>query len=81
MISVVHSSVRAIVVNLEIEYIKKARGNLIAKGRASPPNNINSSVTSIAEAEIKDAEGDIVANMKVHWRLSPKETLIRKGDE
>ena len=81
MISAVPSSVRAIVVNLEIEYIKKARGSLIAAGSAAPPGNISSSVTSIAEAEITDADGDVVALMKVHWRLSPKETLIRKGDE
>lgn len=81
MISAVPSSVRAIVVKLEIEYIKKARGSLVAEGRANPPAVINTSVTRIAEAEIKDAEGDVVALMKVHWRLSPKETLIRKGDE
>jgi acyl-coenzyme A thioesterase PaaI-like protein len=81
MISAVPSSIRAIVVNLEIEYLKKARGSLIAEGRATPPDNITSSITSIVEAEIKDAEGDVVALMKVHWRLSPKETLLRKGDE
>ncbi len=81
MISAVPSSVRAIVVKLDIEYLKKARGRLTAEGRATPPEDITSSITSIAEAEINDAEGDLVARMKVHWRLSPKETLIRKGDE
>ncbi len=81
MISALPSSVRAIVVNLDIEYVKKARGNLLAEGRVTPPGNITSSVTCIAEAEITNTEGDVVARMKVHWRLSPKETLIRKGDE
>lgn len=81
MISAAPSLARAIVVKLEIEYIKKARGSLIAEGRAAPPEVITSSITSIAEAEIRDAENDVVARVKVHWRLSPKETLIRNGDE
>ncbi len=73
MISAVPANTRAIVVNLEIEYIKKARGRLIAEGSATPPDIISDSVNSLAIADIKDAEGDIVSKVKVHWRLSPKE--------
>jgi acyl-coenzyme A thioesterase PaaI-like protein len=73
MISAVPANTRAIVVNLEIEYLKKARGKLIAEGSATPPKIITESVNSLALAEIKDAEGDIVSRVKVHWRLSPKE--------
>jgi acyl-coenzyme A thioesterase PaaI-like protein len=72
MISAIPSNIRAIVVNLEIEYLKKARGRLIAEGSAEPPENITESVNSIALAKIKDADGDTVASVKVHWRLSPK---------
>ena len=76
MISAINSDTRAIVVNLEIEYIKKARGRLIATGTASPPSEINEPIDSVALAEIKDAEGDVVSNVKVHWRLSPKEPKV-----
>ena len=73
MISAVPANTRAIVVNLDIEYIKKARGRLIAEGSATPPASITESINSLALAEIKDAEGDTVSRVKVHWRLSPKE--------
>lgn len=73
MISAVPPNTRAIVVNLEIEYLKKARGRLIATGSATPPESISESINSLALAEIKDTEGDIVSRVKVHWRLSPKE--------
>lgn len=73
MISAVPPNTRAIVVNLEIEYLKKARGRLIATGSATPPESISESINSLALAEIKDTEGDTVSRVKVHWRLSPKE--------
>ena len=73
MISAIPPNTRAIVVNLEIEYLKKARGRLIAEGSATPPESITESINNLALAEIKDAEGDTVSRVKVHWRLSPKE--------
>lgn len=73
MISAIPDNTRAIVVNLDIEYIKKARGRLIAEGSATPPERITESVNSLALAEIRDADGDTVSRVKVHWRLSPEE--------
>ena len=75
MISAINSDTRAIVVNLEIEYLKKARGRLIATGTATPPQEITESLDSLALADITDAEGNIVSRVKVHWRLSPKESI------
>lgn len=72
MISALPPNTRAIVVNLEIEYLKKARGRLLATGSASPPESISDAVDSVALADIRDQEGDIVSRVKVHWRLSPK---------
>ncbi len=71
MMSCISSSTKAIVVNLEIEYLKKARGRLIAEGHANPPENITEKTTTIVEAVIKDADGDVVSRLKVHWLLSP----------
>lgn len=75
MISAVNSDTRAIVVNLEIEYLKKARGRLIAIGTATPPKEINQPIDSIALANITDSEGNTVSRVKVRWRLSPKESM------
>jgi len=71
MFSKVSNDIRAIVVDLEIKYLKKARGRLIATGKANPPDEINESTKSIVYAEIKDSDGDIVATVNVHWLLSP----------
>jgi len=75
MISAIPVDTRAIVVNLDIEYLKKARGRLIAEGSATPPVSITESVSSLALAEIRDADGDTVSRVKVHWRLSPKKEI------
>ena len=74
MFSKVSNSTRAIVVDLDIKYLKKARGRLIATGTATPPVIIDSPTRSIVEAEIKDSSGDIVATINVHWLLSPPVT-------
>lgn len=81
MFSIVSNSTRAIVVDLEIKYIKKARGRLIAMGIANPPNIIDSPITSIVSAEIKDASGDVVATLRVDWLLSPpaEKVNLNKG--
>ncbi|KAG1663406.1 Dihydropteroate synthase [Nymphon striatum] len=71
MMSCISTSTKAIVINLEIEYLKKARGRLVAEGHANPPANVTEKTTTIVDAEIKDAEGDVVSRLKVHWLLSP----------
>lgn len=79
MISAVPANTRTIVVKYEIEYHKKARGLLMAEGRAKPPASVTQSVNSLATAEIKDADGDIVASIKVSWRLSPAQDTTTKA--
>lgn len=71
MMSCISLSTKAIVVNLEIEYLKKARGRLIAEGRANPPVTITDKTITIVDAVIKDTEGDVVSRLKVHWLLAP----------
>lgn len=73
MVTAVPSGTRTIVTNLEIEYLKKARGQLFAEGRASPPQKITESIENLAYADISDEAGDVVARVKVLWRLSPSE--------
>lgn len=73
MIAALPKDVKAIVVRLEIEYLKKARGTLTATGSASPARNITAESDALACCEIHDADGDIVAKVSAHWRLRPAE--------
>lgn len=65
-------AVRGIVLGLEVEYTKKARGLLVAEARVDPPavtEALDHEVTSV----VTDAAGDRVATVRVRWRLAPDE--------
>ena len=62
--------VRGIVTRLEVEYLKKARGTLLAEARVTPPN-VTEATDTVVMAEIRDASGDPVARVHARWRLSP----------
>lgn len=62
--------VRGIVVGLSVEYLKKARGRLVAEARVDVPE-ITSPLEQLVVAEIKDGAGDLVARVTVTWLLSP----------
>jgi acyl-coenzyme A thioesterase PaaI-like protein len=60
--------VRGIPVSLTIDFIKKARGTLVCEGRAEIPKVDGPTDTEVT-AEIRDAAGDVVAIVRVIWRL------------
>ncbi len=71
---------RGIVKGLSIEYLKKARGRLVAHCDADPPkDNAERDVTVVAH--IMDADGDEVATVSVNWRVGPvtKKTAVQGG--
>jgi acyl-coenzyme A thioesterase PaaI-like protein len=72
MMAGLDATVRGIVTGLSVEYLKKARGRLVAEARVEVPR-----VTETAEhpvrAEIRDAAGDLVAAVTVRWLLSPRD--------
>jgi len=74
MLSALPSSTKAIVTHIEMEYRKKARGQLTATGIAEPPSNITTSIDVLVHAEIKNQEGVVVAVAHVLWRLAPRES-------
>lgn len=76
MISALPSSIRAIVSHLEIEYLKVARGKLMAIGIAKPPDKITKSVNVLVHAKIKNQQGEVVAIAHVMWHLSPRQKLF-----
>lgn len=72
MIAALPENMRAIVTSLEVEYLRKARGPLEATGEARPPVAVTDPVTIPAYAVIRDAGGERVANVTVHWLLSTR---------
>ena len=61
---------RGIVVRLETEYLKKARGTLTAECSCDVP--VVTEPTSFAvTAEVTDTDGEVVSRTAAHWLLDP----------
>ena len=71
MLSSQPSSVRGIVTNISTEFVKKARGRLVAECRCDPPAVLEPTDYTVT-AEIRDQTEDVVARVVVLWRLGPK---------
>jgi acyl-coenzyme A thioesterase PaaI-like protein len=63
--------VRGIVTRLTIEYLKKARGTLVAESRVTIPT-VTQEQEHEVQADIRDPVGDVVARATVRWRLAPQ---------
>lgn len=61
---------RAIVLALETEYLKKARGTIRAASDVSLPA-ITGECEQVVGAEMRDAAGDVVARTRVRWKIGP----------
>jgi acyl-coenzyme A thioesterase PaaI-like protein len=70
MIVALPDDVRGIPIRLSIDYLKKARGELIAECRCEVPR-VYTPVEIELHPEIRDGNGDVVARATVRWRLSP----------
>lgn len=62
---------RAIVVGLSIDYVKKARGTLAAESTVRLPEGLTQSEEVRLESVIRDAAGDVVARAAVRWLVGP----------
>ena len=64
------ATVRGILVSIEIDYVKKARGLLEAQCRCDVPV-VDGPVERVVTAEIRDASGAVVTVVHARWRLAP----------
>jgi acyl-coenzyme A thioesterase PaaI-like protein len=65
------ANVRGIVIQISTDYVKKARGTLVAECRCDPPA-VTGDMEYTVEAVIKDHEQEVVAKVRVVWRLGLK---------
>lgn len=64
------ATVRAILVGMSMDYLKKARGTLVAECRCEvPPVDEDREIELVGE--IKDASGATVARAHARWRVGP----------
>ena len=71
MLSGLPAEARAIIVGLSIDYVKKARGTILAEARVTLPE------TGIEQdyelpATLRDSDGEIVATAVARWRVGPR---------
>lgn len=68
------NGVRGILVGLQVEYVKKARGNLTCTSTAEKVSPVENEEHKI-EAIITDESGDTVATVCASWMLGPEKNL------
>ena len=78
MLSATSPTVRGIVTRLETDYLKKARGTLVAVCQCTVPEIIEPTDLEI-RADISDSSGDVVARVTARWRLSPIQGVAQRS--
>ncbi|MEO8199394.1 MAG: hotdog fold domain-containing protein [Gemmatimonadota bacterium] len=71
MITALPPEVRSIVTGLSMQFLKKARGVLVAECHCEVPGQLTEPAEQVVLAEITDQHGDVVARASVTWLLSP----------
>ncbi|MEO7918860.1 MAG: hotdog fold domain-containing protein [Thermoanaerobaculia bacterium] len=61
-------SARAILTQISIDYLKKARGTLVCECRCDPPSTDARTEFDVI-SEIRDAEGVVVARARARWLI------------
>ena len=63
---------RGIVLGINAEYVKKARGKLTAIAEFKLPSTLDDNTTCEVEAELKDQSGETVTMIRATWLIGYK---------
>ncbi len=69
VLSTLHGNMRGIVLGLQAEYLKKARGKLTASANFELPELVGDDTPCEAKTEIIDETGDVVAIVRATWLI------------
>ena len=72
VLSTLPGNMRGIVLGLNAEYLKKARGKLSASAKFDLPAEIDDSIPCQARTDIVDESGDVVAIIRADWLIGYK---------
>jgi len=72
VLTTLDSNMRGIVLGLQAEYLKKARGKLTASASFELPELVGDDMPCEAKTEIVDEAGDVVAIVRATWLIGYK---------
>ena len=73
MLSTISSEMRGILIGIQAEYVKKARGELTADAEFRLPEPLEDNTACEVEACLRDASGDVVATVRATWLIGYKQ--------
>lgn len=71
VISQLTEKAKAILVKIEVEYLKKARGDVTAEASCKIPNDMTQDTEFRVVADIKNLQNEIVCKVTATWRVRP----------
>ena len=74
VLSTISADMRGIVTHIEADYLKKARGELIAEAEFQLPDTLDDEKPVEVEAALRDATGDTVTLVRASWLIGYKTT-------
>jgi acyl-coenzyme A thioesterase PaaI-like protein len=72
VLSTISGDMRGIVTSIHADYLKKARGDLVAEAEFRLPSDLHDDSPCEVEAELRDADGDTVTRVRATWLIGYK---------
>lgn len=69
LLSTISADMRAILVSINADYLKKARGKLTATAEFKPPASFTDDTSCAVEAQLKDETGETVTLVRANWLI------------
>jgi len=74
LLSTISVNMRGIVLSIDADYLKKARGKLTATAEFQLPESLADNTPCAVEAQLKDQTGEMVTLVRVTWLIGYKST-------